>query len=244
MGLKVLIDYDNVPANVWAPGPIAAAEALCARLPASVVGSEKELTVRLYGGWRSASKATARAQKLIPQLDAESHRYVSRPGHSAEAAKIRLVVQLALSPLGSSSVFDTTLARERSIRSFRPRASSGSPCADPSACGLGFLTNLTHQSLCLTSGCASTPQDLLVRDEQKMVDTLMVADMAHAAFVDCDRDIVVITSDTDIWPGVLLAIKGGCAVTQVHPKQSASTHPALVGMLPHAMQNYFQQISI
>lgn len=244
MGIKVLVDYDNVPPHIWAPGPIAAAEALCARLPASVIGSETELTVRLYGGWRTGSKATIRAQKLIPELTAGSHRFIARPGHAPSASKIRLVVQLALSPLGSSSVFPTTLAKDRSIRSFRPRASHSSPCVDPSACGLNFLANLTHQSECTTAGCANTPKDLLVRDEQKMVDTLMVADMAHAALIDCDKDIVVITSDTDIWPGVLLAIKGGCGVTQLHPNTPGYTAPSLVEMLPRAIQHYFQQISI
>jgi hypothetical protein len=244
VGLKVLVDYDNVPASVWAPGPVSAAAALCDHLPASVVGSESELTVRLYGGWKTASQSTHRAQQLIPQLTAGSHIYIPRPGHAHGAKQIRLLVQLALSPLGSQSQFETTLAKDRSIRSFRPK-SQNVPCGlQPSACGLGFLSNLTHRTPCSAANCTLTPQQLLVRDEQKMVDTLMVADMAHAVFVDGDRDIVVVTSDTDIWPGVLLAIKGGCAVTQIHPTPTGKTAASLVNMLPGTISHYFIQIAI
>lgn len=243
MGLKVLIDYDNVPAAVWAPGAVSAAAAICAHLPANVVGSEPELTVRLYGGWKTGSQSTPRAQQLIPQLTAGSHIFIPRPGHSAGAKQIRLVVKLALAPLGSNNQFESTLAKDREVRSFRPKTGMPS-CAQPTSCGLGFLSNLSHASRCATPGCNSTPQQMLVRDEQKMVDTLMVADMAHAVFMDGDRDVVVVTSDTDIWPGVLLAIKGGCSVTQVHPKPNGRTSPSLVNMLPSAMSNYFTQIAI
>lgn len=244
MGLNVLVDYDNVPSSVWAPGPIQAASALCAYLPAAVVGSEPQITVRLYGGWKTKSVSTRVAQALIPQLASGSHTFIPRPGHSISAPPIRLVVELALAPLGSQTPFDTTLARDRSIRSFRPKQAASSPCHLPRACGLSFLSNLTHRTACSSAGCGATVQDLLVRDEQKMVDTLMVADMAHATFVDRDADIVVITSDTDIWPGVLLALRAGCAVTQIHAKPNMQTPAALLNMLPRAASHYFSQICI
>ena len=83
-----------------------------------------------------------------------------------------------------------------------------------------------------------------MRDEQKMVDTLMVADMAHAALLDGDKDIVVVTSDTDIWPGVLLALKGGCAVTQIHATPKMRTPQSLINMLPAGVSHYFNEIAI
>jgi hypothetical protein len=242
VGLNILVDYDNVPSTLWAPGPIQAAASMCARLPACVVGSEPELTVRLYGGWKTSSASTHRAQQLIPQL-AAGHIYIPRPGHIATALNIRLNVQLAVAPLGAQTPFDTTLAKNRAIRSFRPRQGV-TACFQPSACGMAFLANLTHTTACTMSQCSMMAQDLLVRDEQKMVDTLMVADMAHAAYVDKDDDIVVITSDTDIWPGVLLAIKAGCAVTQIHATPNMRTPVALTNMLPSRIKSYFNEISL
>jgi len=240
MGLNVLVDYDNVPAALWTPGPIQAAATICSRLPASVVGNEPELTVRLYGGWKTNSMSTQRAQALIPQL-ATGHTYIARPGHAPGTPKIRLVVELAVAPLGAQTPFDTTLAKERALRTFRPRQNV-TACFQPAACGLSFLRNLTHQTPCVTPQCGATPRDLLVRDEQKMVDTLMVADMAHAAFINDDKDIVVVTSDTDIWPGVLLAIKAGCAVTQIHATPKMRTPTALTNMLPPGASRYFNEI--
>lgn len=242
MGLNVLVDYDNVPAALWAPGPVKTAAAICARLPASVVGSEPQLTVRLYGGWKTGSISTHRAQQLIPQL-ALGHSYMARPGHAPGAPQIRLVVQLALAPLGAQTQFETTLAKDRAIRSFRPRQGI-TACAQPTACGMAYLAKLTHTTPCTAPNCSMTPQDLFVRDEQKMVDTLMVADMAHAAYVDGDQDIVVVTSDTDIWPGVLLAIKGGCAVTQIHATPNMRVPKSLTNMLPPGVSTYFNEISL
>ncbi|GAB2789995.1 hypothetical protein [Dyella kyungheensis] len=77
-----------------------------------------------------------------------------------------------------------------------------------------------------------------------MVDTLIVADMAHAAYVDGDDDIVVVTSDTDIWPGVLIAIKAGCTVTQIHATPNMRTPTALTNMLPPGISSYFNEISL
>ncbi|PKH70038.1 hypothetical protein CXF96_05910 [Stenotrophomonas sp. Betaine-02u-21] len=83
-----------------------------------------------------------------------------------------------------------------------------------------------------------------MRDEQKMVDTLMVADLAHITFVDKHDDVVVVSSDADIWPGILLAIKGGCAVTQVHATPKIVTASNLKNMLHPDISSYYREISI
>lgn len=244
MALYILVDYDNVPRSLLAPGPVAVGKTIFSRLPAAVVADEQQVTVRLYGGWRSGAQLTRAAQKLTPRIAADSPTFVPRPGVPISAALVRLVVELATAPIGASAPFENTLAKERTLRSFRPRASNASPCSKPSACGLGFLSGLTHSTACTTLGCGATAQEMLVRDEQKMVDTLMVADMAHLVFFGQAQDVVVVTSDTDIWPGVLLAIKAGCAVTQVHAIPNMRTPHALVSMLPNQVRNYFSQVTI
>lgn len=244
MALYVLVDYDNIPRSLLAPGPVALGTAICSRLPKNVVDQEQQVTVRLYGGWRSGAQSTRAAQQLTQKIASDSPTYISRPGASKSDPPVRLVVEMATSAIGASTPFENTFAKERTLRSFRPRSPSDAPCTSPLSCGLSFLSNLAHDTACGVAGCSARAQEMLVRDEQKMVDTLMVADMAQLALLDRARELVVVTSDTDIWPGVLLAIKAGCAVTQVHATPNIQTPNALVSMLPHIVRNYFSQIRI
>lgn len=240
--MYVLIDYDNVPSALWSPGPIEAASAICAQLPAAVIGSEPDLVVRLYGGWKTNSVSTQRAQGLMAHLTM-GHTYIQRPGHSTDAKKIRFVVQLALGPIGGNGVFATTLQTDRPLRSFRPKPNPAG-CVSSDACGMRSIGDLRHNTPCSEGACAITAKDVLVRDEQKMVDTLMVADLAHITFVDKHDDVVVVSSDADIWPGILLAIKGGCAVTQVHATPKIVTASNLKNMLHPDISSYYREISI
>ncbi|MDZ5789348.1 hypothetical protein U4I95_02500 [Stenotrophomonas maltophilia] len=240
--MYVLVDYDNVPSALWSPGPVEAASTICAQLPAAVIGSEPDLVVRLYGGWKTNSISTQRAQGLTTQLTT-GHTFIPRPGHSPDAKKVRLVVELALGPLGGNGVFATTLQTDRPLRSFRPKPNPAG-CVNAQACGLRSIGELRHSTPCSEGDCAITAKDVLVRDEQKMVDTLMVADMAHIALIDKHDDLVVVSSDADIWPGVLLAIKAGCAVTQVHATPKIVTASNLKSMLHPGVTSYYREISI
>jgi uncharacterized LabA/DUF88 family protein len=86
--------------------------------------------------------------------------------------------------------------------------------------------------------------DLLVRDEQKMVDTLLVADVAELALAQRAAHIVIVSSDTDMWPAVLLALRMGSNVLHIHPKAGSQTQRHLLGTLSRNLPGKYAQLSI
>jgi uncharacterized LabA/DUF88 family protein len=241
--LLVLVDYDNVESALLRAGPVALARILVGSLSGPLLAPYDSVHVRLYGGWRSSNNLTTVAQRLVPSIRADSPTNVVADDGGGRK-NIRLTVELAERPVGTSRNFEETLARERTLRSFRARSRPWSGCANTAVCGLSQLSSASSRSKCPDTTCGIAWLDVLVRDEQKMVDTLIVADMAHQVFVVRARDIVVVSSDTDMWPGVLLAVRAGCHVTQIHTKHGWRTQRHLLNTLDGASGRFYSQITV
>lgn len=77
-----------------------------------------------------------------------------------------------------------------------------------------------------------------------MVDTLLVADIAYQAFVHKATDVVIVSSDTDMWPGVLLAMTAGCNVVHLHTRSGWKTQKHLMATLCSATNRRYTQLSV
>jgi uncharacterized LabA/DUF88 family protein len=168
---------------------------------------------------------------------------VSYQKHDA-VVTVRVTVSLAEKPIGASSAFEETLVKDRTIRKFRTVTSPWQSCSSAAGCGLGTFLNVDYSTRCGTAGCTVTLGDIFIRDEQKMVDTLLVADLAHLALLSKSADIVVVSSDIDMWPGVLLALTNGCAVIHIHTKRGWRTQRHLINTLPTLANRKYMQLSI
>lgn len=241
--LAVLVDFDNVESSLTRAGAVSLAKLLVPLIPTSVLARHSSVQVRLYGGWRSLGTLTTGAQRLIPDIRAGSPTVAVRPG-TGTGSPIRLTVELAEGPLGMSATLEETFVRNRDLRNFRAR-STWAECANPGAgCGMNVHSALTHSTSCTASGCASQLRHVLVRDEQKMVDTLLVADIAYQALALKATDIVVVSSDTDMWPGVLVATGSGCNVVHLHTRTGWRTQRHLMSTLSPAAKTHYMQRSI
>lgn len=241
--LFVLVDYDNVDRSHKTAGPVSLAKMLFSILPSSLIARHQGVSVRLYGGWRTNGTLTNFAQTLVPDIHSQSPTVVSI-STAGVTLSVRLTVELAHGPIGTSSSLDRTFVRERGLRNFRSRVSPWPECANPTSCGLQRFSNLTYATPCGKPGCNSRLADLFVRDEQKMVDTLIVADIAHQAFSAKATDVVVVSSDTDMWPGVLLALRAGCAVTHIHTTRGCRTQQHLINTLGGQLNRSYRQLSV
>jgi hypothetical protein len=241
--LTVFVDYDNVQAAHTSAGSVNLARMIVSLLPTSVLVRYAAVTVRLYGGWRSKANLTRLAQRLIPDIRQNSPG-VFTSQHEGANFSLRLNVELADKPIGASSPLEETLVFERDLRKFRTKAHPWQHCAHAGNCGFGAFASIGHGSACGNSSCAMKLGDLLVRDEQKMVDTLIVADMAQSVHVAKARDVVVVSSDTDMWPGVLLALRAGCSVIHVHTKHGWRTQGHLMRTIPNQLGRGYQQMSV
>lgn len=241
--LVVLVDFDNVDSSLTRAGPMNMAKALVPLIPDPVLARHTSVLVRLYGGWRSQGTLTTSAQRLVPDIRAGSPTVVGRPSPNP-GPPIRLTVELAEGPVGTATVLQETLVRDRDLRKFRARP-HWSECSSPgSNCGMNMHAALSHATQCSAPGCTSRLSHVLVRDEQKMVDTLLVADLVHQALAVKATDVVVVTSDTDMWPGVLLAVGAGCNVVHIHTRAGWRTQRHLVGTLGPATAPHYTQLSV
>lgn len=239
----MLVDYDNVDRSHTRAGPVSLAKLLTTLVPSPIITRHQGVTVRLYGGWRSNGTLTNFAQKLVPEIHSQSPTVLSILD-SGVVINVRLTVELAQGPIGSNTSLEQTFVKNRGLRNFRSRSMPHPECANPPSCGLKIFSELTHSTQCSNIGCNSKLADIFVRDEQKMVDTLIVADIAHQAFAAKATDIVVVSSDTDMWPGVLLALRAGCAVTHIHTKRGLRTQTHLINTLGGQLSRNYQQLSV
>lgn len=241
--LTMFVDYDNVQASHTSAGAVNLARMLVSLLPTSVLVQYTAVVVRLYGGWRSKANLTRLAQRLVPDIRKNSPCVVTIQ-HEGVTVNLRLTVELADKPIGTASPLEETLVFDRDLRKFRVRAHPWHHCASAGNCGFGAFSSIGHGSACQNSGCSIRLGDLLVRDEQKMVDTLIVADVAQTVHVGKANDLVVVSSDTDMWPGVLLALRAGCSVIHIHTKQGWRTQGHLMRTIGNQFNRRYKQISV
>ena len=239
----MLVDFDNVEPGLKSAGPVSLARLLVPLVPEAVLARHDSVVVRLYGGWRSQGLLTTLAQRLVPDIRSGSPTIVAVT-HSGARHQFRLTVELADCPIGTSAPLQETLVKDRDLRKFRSRPAGWPECATPSMCGFGHVVGVSHATACSRPGCASRLGHVLVRDEQKMVDTLIVADIAFQALSHRATDVVIVSSDTDMWPGVLLALRSGCAVTHIHTRSGWKTQRHLIGTLSGQAYRSYQQLSL
>lgn len=241
--LLVQVDYDNVQPIHRGQGPVNLANMLMAALPANLLHPYDSVEVRLYGGWRDSVSLTAEGQRLAP-LIRNSPPAPYQVTYIGSTKAIRVDVDLAQAPLGTRRVFSETLVRGREIRHFRSTPRPWPNCAAPSKCGMELLNDAHRGSRCRNEGCFAELGDVLVRDEQKMVDTLMVADLAYDIFVRNAKEVVIVSSDTDMWPGIHLALQAGRRITHVHTHQGGRTQQHLLQTLLAPMLANYRQLSL
>jgi hypothetical protein len=241
--LSILIDFDNIDPAIKQGGAVAMSKAIASCIPISVVQHYQMLNFRLYGGWRSDGNLTTQAQRIIPDIRMNSPSMVTL-GIGNQQLNIGLQVSLADSPIWQGPILSETFIRDRGLRNFRAKQNPWSECANNLSCGMSHLAALSHSTACQNNACGAVAGKLLVRNEQKMVDTLLVSDIAYVVLKEKVKDIVVVSSDIDMWPGVLLALNAGCYVTHVHTKAGWRTQRHLTQTLDVNTARLYQQTSI
>ena len=91
----------------------------------------------------------------------------------------------------------------------------------PLDCPVASLDPFIRGDACPVDGCAVTPGTVLVRAEQKLVDSMMVVDLAYLAQTTGDP-LVLVSADDDLWPGIRFALLHGARLTHVVPRRGES----------------------
>jgi len=240
--LSILVDYDNVDRQHLRAGPVSLAKLLTSLVSPSILALHTSVDVRMYGGWMCGANLTKAAQRLVPDLHANSPTIIYYL-NEGRTLGINVNVSLAYKQIGAYINLEETLVKDRQIRKFRSSLQLDS-CASSNSCGMRLFSNTSFSTRCSTAGCGMTLENAYVRDEQKMVDTMLVADIAHLALAAKNSHIVVVSSDTDMWPGILLGLQNGCSIVHLHTKHGWRTQRHLTRTLPPLSSRSYIQLSV
>jgi hypothetical protein len=217
----ILVDYDNIEQLDRGRGVTHVVERIVRSVGSALLGQEARVRVRLYGGWFDDARLSRSAQLIIPKLQSDFPRPIS-VSDAAGSARVVANVELA-----RSLECDPTAPL---LRTYRPRSPQANlqvfhlpfkGCLRPASCQLAVVDRLISHGQCV-GGCATKMEDVLFRAEQKLVDTMLVADMLHFA-IRHQEILVVVSSDDDIWPGIHASIINGAQVVHVHTASSRAT---------------------
>ncbi len=215
--MLVLIDYDNVPMVDRKFGVDHVVRKLFSAMP-KISPIAARYRVRLYGGWYEGGRLTRVGQ----EIGAEIRGCSPVPVANAETAvPIFADVELVFSSLiHPRTLVDNTYREQSNREGLRCRSRPWFNCADSEKCIVSSVHDFLNDNSCSHKGCSLRPADILYRMEQKVVDTLMVADMASARLCGY-QDICVVSRDDDIWPGLCLAAQFAKNVVHVSTAKSS-----------------------
>lgn len=162
-------------------------------LPSSI----QELSVRLYGGWYADGdgRETDAANMLARIL-----RNIGRRERTT-----RFAFELARQPLATSTPLYATLRLTPwSGKNLRFRELPDCHLLPSSCAAIATLKSWARRGKCPQDGCSVHTKDFVFQLGQKMVDTLMVADVVFSAHKE-SVPIAVVSMDDDMVPGLLTA---------------------------------------
>ena len=214
----VLLDYDNLPNLLRQRGPKHVADRIVDTLRPALATSTQRLDLKLYGGWYRHSTLTTLAQSLNAALasDFPFVSFIQDTGAARRRVTVAANLAHALEVNPRTDIHNTFRLRDTSEH-LACKHPHDSGCID-TECELISTFRFFESEICPKVGCSITPSALLKRrGEQKLVDTMMVADLIHLAQVG-ETHVAIVTSDDDVWPGIISAMIRGTHVIHVETK--------------------------
>lgn len=242
--LFVLVDYDNLSDFLVGRSLEGVVRHLEGKIPDEFLVNCSRVEFRLYGGWVTGNSLTRQAQPLSAELQRVFPTTFTRQG--ADGALVTRHLDCSLARAGLSLPAEDlrdTLMTGRSVRNVYIDQSAWRPCSSPASCQLSTVETFIQSGQCSDQYCGVRARDLLKRNEQKQVDTLIVADMAELVLRQGAMELVMVSSDADMWPGILLCLSAGASICHVHTTPGAVTKPNLAVNLSRIGAMY-KQVSV
>ncbi len=202
----ILVDFDNVfYGNELSFGKV---HFLLEQFISECFKIESEfelLEVRLYGGWKSNSGFTQRADTLRGYMDRINSLLFPR---IYQKRRILGNVTIVTSQYNLDIEWNNTMQEKPGRHMLKVKTISSHICQDdPTKCPLHLISKATRGSRvkCPNNGCGSIDVTQLIRMEQKMVDSMMTCDILEFVHEPECRLIEVVSDDIDLHPALALA---------------------------------------
>jgi hypothetical protein len=217
----VLVDFDNCrnarlnralsTAGASLPDYQSVLEELVSGLIDHLIGkgsARSEYSFRFYGGWlESTTGNTTELHDMLTRSMASFPRFYRG---------CRVNLEIAMAPIFRNEIrFDATL-RTDPWRSPEGKVSANAICIASSNSGRCIEINALNSWLrgkCPNNRCTGKLCDIATRRGQKIVDTLIVADSVVAATSSEFNEVIVISADDDMLPGVLFTSAKGTTLS-------------------------------
>jgi hypothetical protein len=221
--MDILVDFDNVLPQMKQEGLML----LCTRVVNAIAERKMQFPqrcrIRLYGGWYENKNLTHKAQGLITDIAANFPGMITwtcKRGSGKCAVQVEMARSLEVEPqrvlfhtLRTRDFYEKVQCEKEVVRRCRHIG-----------CSLQTVVDFFSLRKCPESKCYVTPADLLYKEEQKLVDTMMTVDLIHLV-KSGQQDLAIISSDDDLWPGIQAALLYGGRVIQVHTRPGRPTPP-------------------
>ena len=213
----VLVDFDNLRGK-WRRRPLRRViELIVAKLDLSDLEGGSVFRVRLYGGWFLKKRSSPNANRVSGELNSSDLPTSVKVSDAGAAYWVQVRVELATALALDPKQDLTHTYRPRSgLPSLRCQKLPFDGCEYPHDCEIRAVRGFVRGMQCPAPNCSTSLSRVLWRPEQKLVDSMMVADLARYAKYP-ERPVVVVSGDDDLWPGIRVALLGGVRVTHLIP---------------------------
>jgi hypothetical protein len=220
----IFIDYDNLMPLQRTRGILDVVTKVLIQTPMDGDTARTKCDVRVYGGWYEGTQITRLAQDVTVEIQRDFPQIIRLPTAKGDYFAVSVNAELAVALLQEPGhhMFNTyrRKAQPRNVRVEEPAVVG---CTDPD-CVLPLMKTLLKTGNCPKPGCVITVGDLVYRQEQKIVDTMLSCDLIHAVSVGHDR-IILVSGDDDFLPPLRTILLRGASVVRFHPKPDCQRAP-------------------
>jgi uncharacterized LabA/DUF88 family protein len=234
--IALLIDYDNLTELQKSSGILDIATRALMQLPKDISETRGKCAIRIYGGWYEEQSMTNLAQSLSVSMQDDFPAIIRIPTILGEPLSLTTNAELARALVEEPShhLFNTFRKKGRpaNVRFLKPEDVG---CTN-TECSLQVAKNLLRTGRCPSNGCSVTRADLVYRNEQKIVDTMLTCDLLYYSKLEYDH-IMLISGDDDFLPPLRTILLRGAKVYRVHPTSSNYRAPIhIAGTQLHEME--------
>ncbi len=210
--IYILVDHDNLKKNRYQEyrrGLVDIVEVVCERFMQLSGVEIDRIMVRLYGGWFAGNNITRPAQEIVRAISVSFPRTFSYVRNEV-AHKYIVNVEMAYTLLINQreQIYNTYRTRNTNI-DFRFKHPISIGCHD-SECPLIGVSDIINHRRCNHGKCLLTLENIIERDEQKLVDTMIGADTIFLLQNNGNNYVCIVSSDDDFMPFYMHA----CAINR------------------------------
>ncbi len=216
--LLLFIDYDNLLPTQKQTGLLDVVTRALNKFPFSEDGLRFKCEVRVYGGWYEGSDITPLAQAVTKELLDDFPVVIRIPMKDPGAIRsISTNAELALSLIQEPGhhLFNTYRRKGRP-HNVRVQSPASVGCSD-AECILPIVRKFIKTGNCPKDECGATCSNLIYRNEQKIVDTMLSCDLIFSG-AKSSGAICLISGDDDFLPPLRTVILNKGVAMRFHPK--------------------------